>query len=313
MQQTEDMAGRFNPPDTLDFGNPQTWPQWKKRYEIYTVVSKLDKEEKDVQVSTLIYCMGPDAEQIFSSFTFASEEERKDPEKVMEKFDLHFIPKKNVIFERAKFNSRTQELDESVEAYVRALYVLVENCDYGVKKDDFVRDRLVIGLRDKETSQLLQLEGTLTLERAIETCRHRELVQSQNSTKGSECGNIDSMRSRHVQKTFKRFKGKKDKKDKCDKCGYDVERSHAKGSCPAADATCNKCKKKGHFQKCCRTKVVAVAENTDREDNKELFLGAVEKKETKAWYEVLNVSVKENEPHERFKLDSGADETIVSK
>jgi hypothetical protein len=99
--ETDDMAGRFHPPGALDFTNPSAWPQWKKRYERYTIVAKLNKEEKDMQVSTLINCMGPDTEQIFFTFHFADPNDAKDPKIVMERFDGHFIPKRNTISENS--------------------------------------------------------------------------------------------------------------------------------------------------------------------------------------------------------------------
>jgi len=104
-----DMAGKFHPPDSFNFSNPTQWPQWKQRYERYVIVAKLGKEEPTIQVSTLLYCMGPEAEQIYGNFTFATETDRNDPKKVMEQFDRHFVPKRNIIFERAKFNQRHQE------------------------------------------------------------------------------------------------------------------------------------------------------------------------------------------------------------
>ena len=164
------MAGRFQPPDMMDFTNPAAWPQWKMRYERYAVVAKLSKEDKDIHVSTLIYCMGPQAEQIFNSFTFAAEGDKDDPAKVMEKFDSHFVPKRNVIFERAKFNQRCQEAGENIKTYVRALFDLAEHCEYGHKKEDFIRDRLVIGLLDKDLSEQLQMHVKLTLNSAIDSC-----------------------------------------------------------------------------------------------------------------------------------------------
>ena len=147
------------------------------------MLTKLDKDDKDIQISTLIYCMGPEAEQLFKNFTFATEDDKQDPMKVMEKFDQHFIPKRNIIFERARFNQRSQEPGESIEGYVCALYDLVQHCNYGVNKDDFIHDRLVIGLLAKETLQILQMEPNLTLQSAIETCRHRELIRKQNTIK----------------------------------------------------------------------------------------------------------------------------------
>jgi hypothetical protein len=48
--------------------------------------------------------------------------------KVKEKFDNHFIVRRNVIFERAKFNKRKQEDSENVENFVTSLYTLSEHC-----------------------------------------------------------------------------------------------------------------------------------------------------------------------------------------
>ena len=213
------MASKFQPPDCFDFANPTSWTQWKQRYQRYALVAKLNKEEKTVQVSTLIYCMGQEAEQIYNNFVFTSNDDKDDPDKVMEKFDQHFIPQRNVIFERAKFNLRSQQAGENVEAYVRVLYDLIEQCDYKDYKEEFLRDRLVIGLFDKDTSQLLQMELDLTLKKAIDTCRHRELVKSQNAQNGASS-------STDVIKKGKDNKGMKFKKKwaECNKCGYNPDR-----------------------------------------------------------------------------------------
>ena len=55
-----------------------------------------------MQVSTLIYAMGPDAEDILASFGL-SDDESKEYDDVMNKFDGYFVQRKNPIFERAKF------------------------------------------------------------------------------------------------------------------------------------------------------------------------------------------------------------------
>ena len=60
-----------------------------------------------LQINAMIYCMGDEADYISKSFTLAREEERKYG-KVKDKLDQHFIIKRNVIFERAKFNMRKQ-------------------------------------------------------------------------------------------------------------------------------------------------------------------------------------------------------------
>ena len=53
-------------------------------------------------------------------------------------------------------------------------------------------------------------------------------------------------------------------------------RCHARNSCPAKDAVCHKCTKKGHFAKVCKRKVVASVEQQGEDsDSSEVFLGAV--------------------------------------
>ena len=44
----------------------------------------------------------------------------------------------NVILERAKFNRRNQLKGETAETYITVLYGLVENCKYGVLKDEML-------------------------------------------------------------------------------------------------------------------------------------------------------------------------------
>ena len=52
-----------------------------------------------MQVSTLVYCMGNQAEEIFASFKWEADDDKKDPDKVIAQFDKYFVPRRNVIFE----------------------------------------------------------------------------------------------------------------------------------------------------------------------------------------------------------------------
>ena len=49
--------------------------------------------------------MGSEAEKIFRSFEFEDEDDKKDFEVVMKKFDDYFIPPRNIIHERACFTN----------------------------------------------------------------------------------------------------------------------------------------------------------------------------------------------------------------
>ena len=174
---------KFRPPNEFDFTAPAAWPEWKTRFARYRTLTKLNEDSQEIQVSTLLYAMGAEAEKIYDSFTYTANE-RADGvnpanvfDIVLRKFDEHFIPSRNIIHERSKFHRRNQLDSETIEQYVRALYELAAHCDFR-DKDETIRDRIVLGIKDQDVSQKLQLEPELTLKQAIDTARHYELVKS---------------------------------------------------------------------------------------------------------------------------------------
>ena len=62
-----------------------------------------------------------------------------------------------------------------------ALYRLGEHCKYGSLQTEMVKDRIVVGLRDRNLSERLQLEADLTLEKVITMACQSESVRKQQS------------------------------------------------------------------------------------------------------------------------------------
>ncbi|KAL7844207.1 hypothetical protein SRHO_G00227460 [Serrasalmus rhombeus] len=160
---------KFNPPTNFPFDKPTDWPDWKQSFQRYRIATKLNKEDGEVQVSCLIYPMGNDAENIFESFTFSEGEDRNDISVVKAKFDDYFFPRRNVIHERVCFHQRVQRPSERAESFIRALYELSEHCGFGASREEHIRDRIVVGILDKELSRRLQLMSDLTLALTIQT------------------------------------------------------------------------------------------------------------------------------------------------
>ena len=116
-------------PEPFNFSRPEEWDKWIRRFERFRVASGLMSRDDHAQVNTLIYTMGDQADDVLRSLAL-SEEDRKTYSVVKEKFDSYFIRRRNVIYERAKFNRRKQEEGETVEAFITALYTLAEHCGY---------------------------------------------------------------------------------------------------------------------------------------------------------------------------------------
>ena len=301
---------RLQPPSPFDFKNPDAWPRWKRRFEQFRQASGLASEDDEKQTSTLLYCMGEDAEETLLS-TKILEADRK---KVIGKFDAFYQVRKNVIFERARFNRRCQEPEESVEQFITSLYDLAENCSYGDLKDQMIRDRIVVGIRDRSLSEHLQLDPELTLEKAKTLVRQREAVQEHQAILSGQPKHelaVDSVEHRPPTK-----RNYRQPLDKCSRCGRGP---HPRPSCPARDAIGRKCKKRGHFQLQCLTKTVAEVAETNTGLTQDTtspdsaydmsYLDVVSTGESgTSWSATVTVNGYEMP----FKLDTGAEVTVIS-
>ena len=102
--------------------------------------------------------MGDRVDDILHTFTL-SEDEASTYDEIIEKVEAHFVKKRNVSFERSKFNQRSQQPGESVDAFITSLYTLVDHCTYGALKEKMIRDRIVVGLQDETLAEKLAVRS----------------------------------------------------------------------------------------------------------------------------------------------------------
>ncbi|GBN86563.1 hypothetical protein AVEN_157987-1 [Araneus ventricosus] len=234
--------------------------------------------------------MGSQSEEIFRTSNL-KQTEVDSYEVVKAKFEKYFIPTRNVIYDRYKFNMRMQKEDEAVEDFITALHNLAQNCKFPPSfGDEAIRDRIVCGIRDKRVSGKLQLEADLTPEKAINIAKQAEIIKKQqrfvtnyenkipNSADKITAKQIpkfipeegeqnvyskrEIQRSRNGNKTqISKFRENCSKTEtQCKWCGN--SKVHSKEQCPAKNAICNACKKKGHYSRVYRShlKVNALTE-----------------------------------------------------
>ncbi|KAL4007109.1 Rho guanine nucleotide exchange factor 40 [Sarotherodon galilaeus] len=103
---------QVTPPEKFTFRSDD-WTKWIKRFDRFRIASGLETQADENQVNALIYTMGEEAEDILVSLHLTPEE-ASDYETVKRRLDAHFVARRNIIFERAKFNQRQQETDDEV-------------------------------------------------------------------------------------------------------------------------------------------------------------------------------------------------------
>ena len=326
---------KLGTPESFDFTHPAEWPIWRRRFDRFRVALKLDIDSGEVQVNTFLYAMGRKAEAIYDSFVYDDggkvdgEEERGRPEldydTVIAKVCDHFVPKINVIHERACFHKRAQK---SVEASVRSLYELAQYCEFGHTKDEQIRDRIVIGISDNDVSQKLQLEPELSLEIAIQIACQSEQIKQQNVSLRSECA-VDAMRQGKQQ-----FHGRRSSNDgqwqkkqehsesKQHPTNSRCNRQHGKTHpCLDKNKKCRRCNKIGHFEVACQMKMlkeVATTPSSTTNTDEMFFLGEV----TEHVSDIMDQPDSENEclvdlpvngSTMEFKIDTRADISVMSQ
>ena len=313
----------ISPPEIFNF-TQDDWPKWARRLKRYRQGSGLKAKSEEHQVNALIYIMGDKEDDILCSFGL-TEDEKKVYTIVRAKFDSYFEPQRNVIFQRAKFNQRKQHQGEPVDNFITDLYCLADHCEYGKLRNEMIRDRIV-GLLDDTLSEKLQLDTRLTLETAVTiACQSEEVHKRQTVVRGKATDlNTDFVDKIHssggVNK--KKFVNKggntnprgqsslQHKQDRCSRCVKTP--SHSRRQCPAREAICHRCHKKGHYQSMCRTlpkQSIQSITSEVPEGFSDQFLGVVTDSTNHS--NLWNATVMLNGKAVEFKLDTGANVSVI--
>ena len=126
----KDMASyQMPPPKNFNFSKPEEWPRWLQRFQQFCQVPGLSDKSSENQVNMLVYTMGNVADSILSSFGL-SEDDKKNYDTVVQRFERHFVKKRNVIFERAKFNQCKQELHNNFSNSYLLVYTMSHICAF---------------------------------------------------------------------------------------------------------------------------------------------------------------------------------------
>ncbi|CAB0016247.1 unnamed protein product [Nesidiocoris tenuis] len=200
---------------------------------------------------------------------------------------------------------------------------------------------LIIGMKDGNISDKLQLDPDLTLTKAITTLRqHEGLIRQKEDLRDQ---NVSELRKRQfpVKVTSKNASSKnfaqqnrrelaphREANQKiCQKCGY--EWHDRMSNCPARKARCKNCFRIGHYSKMCLSKNknvrdVECSQSDDETDSyvhsvtskvsrADLHIGCTEQqKSCSAWTQKLKVTCgNELSKFITFKLDTAADVTMI--
>ena len=115
---------------TIEGNLAANWKKFKRTWDNYAVVARLNRFEDEFKTATFLSCIGEDALEIFEGLDFPSEDDRKKLEVVITKFQEFCLGETNETYERFVFNSRQKKENETVDQYITALRRLAKTCNF---------------------------------------------------------------------------------------------------------------------------------------------------------------------------------------
>lgn len=241
----------------LDPNSPTASKEWKHWRRTFTNFIEECGEDAPDKFRTLVNCV--------SHNVFDYIEECTDYESAIDTLQKLYVKTPNEVFARHLLATRRQQPGESLDEYLQELRKLSKDCNLKAVtaeqyREELIRDSFINGISSPLIRQRLLENRTLDLQTAYNQAYSLDLAQrnagAYTSTPPSSYtaaiappqqprpADTASFEDQAVAATYT-------KKKTCFFCGGPF---HNRRNCPARDASCHICGKKGHFSKVCMSK-----------------------------------------------------------
>ena len=221
---------------------------WKLQWDSYISLSGLAGEDAQKQVQALMLCFSRETLSIVQNLGL-TEEEKKSVDSIILAIKRYVEGHVNETVERRNFRKRMQQVGEAFDDFLVSLRELVKTCNFC--SDDCtnknIRDQIIEGLLDADTTERLLQETDLSLAKTITICQAQEAAKRQRASMQSH--STESVAALHKPPDWKQ----RPPVSTCPGCGAPAHPT-GRTQCPAYNQTCFNCRKTGHFARVCRSK-----------------------------------------------------------
>ena len=257
-------------------GNPVFTPkQWLERFRQFCkrehkidIAPLLEGEEitetnrtgKEQAVKEdFIRGVGPEAPYQITRAEYKTEPDSIKIKDLIRLFTEFYMPKRNTYHNRGYFFWAKQTEDETPEEFWRRLIEIEKECNFTtISAEELLISKYMTAITDKKLRDKIMKEKTLEMKKIIDLIKQNTY---EKKNKKNTIPALISTKEKHIIKEepiqrMERFgtrpKNKNFGNRPCRFCS--VPNWTPLHKCPATDANCNKCGKKGHYAKACRQK-----------------------------------------------------------
>ncbi len=243
--------------DPNDNSAAKEWLHWKRTFANF--LSVLPQEDLD-KLTVLA--------NFVSLSIFQYIEDCREYDEAIQTLQALFVKPRNEIFARHVLATRRQQPTETLDEYLQALKTLSKDCNFkNVTANQYceesIRDAFIAGLQSNLIRQRLLEHKTLDLKTMFDQARALEsaMRSSESYTLPPQPINAAvppssqacSPSPTELPDSVSTLAAVASEGPSCFFCGNS---KHPRSKCPAREAICLKCQKKGHFAKVCRGKPV---------------------------------------------------------
>ena len=266
-----------------------------------TTVDGVPWDEADIKCRSYIYlCLGIEGQRRVSQYYPDLRIQEVTTRYFWDSLKRLFVKERNVTFDRYEAFTRKQGKTESLEQYHCGLTELVVkgnfkcvNCNDGRLETEIIRDLFIANMSNDEVQKDLLAE-TKTPEQTLDYAIRREkglenqilirkqrsasnmptttvklepvgFVAKRNNTNNNRYSSKGRRQRQQSQQRGYTQRQQRNQNKQCFKCGNPFGPGHLQ-QCPAKDKICNKCTKRGHYARLCKSSEVnAIQEDQSAE------------------------------------------------
>lgn len=292
-------------PVNINIDPEDAYKTFESAWKNYCRATRMDEwpaANEQRKVGVIFGAIGEEALSKYGYFGLKSDESLTCTQ-VLNAMGAKMVPKKNIIYNRYVFWSHNQT-DEGFDIFYSNLLKLITECDYKDYRDEMIRDKIVLGIKDINIKKELLKKNSLTLEEAVNICRSAEATSTQ----------LKNMSGRIPEENIKKIT--ESRKGKCRFCGN--THIFKKEMCPAWGKTCSNCKGRNHNESVCKKKkqvkqiIEGKEENTQSNNEDMVIINKIADQHRKNLAECkLSVKKYQDWCETTCLLDTAADDCLI--
>ena len=231
----------------------KAWEDWLESLEREFRYFKITNPQ-DMKDALIIYG-GQEISRLEKSLPNPEEPGQNVYQKIRNKLNEYFIPKRNKYYSRYMFLKMRPQVGETTVTYATRLREKAHDCDFKTTQDERILEHLIQTI-DNQTLIQKCTSKSWTLQEFLSEAGEIEAISEQVHDMKTDPWSKQINKVAHRRRNWESRKSDiSERAQRAEPCNYGLSGAHVKGrNCPAYGTQCEICRKFDHYPSVCRAK-----------------------------------------------------------